>query len=116
MRSLLLGFILIAACGSSSKIGGTCSSNGDCQSGLMCNTAIAGGYCTKSCTTVASTTECPADSICDSLSGGAGNGCEQICTKQSDCRDGLECDGVSGSNVKACKAKSPGVPDAGTTD
>jgi hypothetical protein len=118
----LLSFVLLglSACGGSGAgVAGKCTSNGDCSSGLTCNTSIAGGYCTQTCPTTGVTTGCPSGSVCDQIGGSAMLACEQICTKQSDCRTGLECDGVSGSGAKACKIKGAdidgGTPDAATT-
>jgi hypothetical protein len=110
MRALSAVFIaalaMVSACGNPPDVSGTCTApaNG-CDQGLTCDTTVANGYCTKSCTTTGSTTECPEGSVCDSLSGLALS-CVKICTQQSDCRSDLSCNGVSGSNLKACKIKA----------
>lgn len=104
MRKPLLVFVLaIASCGSPPDVGSQCTSANDCDSPLTCSTAIPGGYCTQSCTTAGSASGCPEDSICDSVSG-IGNTCVKICKVTADCgRADLGCNGVSSSNVKACK-------------
>ena len=106
MRTLpLLVVMLIAACGDDPpNVGGTCAAADGCDEGLTCNTIVPGGYCTASCTTSGSTSECPEDSVCDSISGTAVT-CVKICKSSDDCRSDLDCNGVSGSNVKACKPK-----------
>jgi hypothetical protein len=104
MRTLTLLCVLVSAsCGDPPNVGGTCAATDDCDDTLTCSTAIAGGYCTKSCTTSGSTDGCPEGSICDSVSG-AGNTCVKVCKTSEDCgRSDLDCNGVSSSNVKACK-------------
>jgi hypothetical protein len=52
-----------------------------------------------------STSECPEDSICDAVAGIA-KACVKICKDAADCRADQDCNGVSGSNVKACKPKT----------
>lgn len=79
--------------------------HGDCDDDLSCETAVPGGYCTKPCTTTGSTDGCPDGSICDALSGTAVS-CVKICKNASDCRADLDCNGVSGTNIKACKPKT----------
>lgn len=103
MRIPALLVALLCACGSPPNVGGTCAAAGDCDDTLSCSTAIPGGYCTKACTTAGSTDGCPEGSICDSVSG-IGNTCVKTCKTTADCgRTDLGCNGVSSSNVKACK-------------
>lgn len=96
-------------CGSDPNVGATCTATAGCDKGLTCDTAVPNGYCTKACTTVASKDECPDGSICDSLSSSAGLSCVKICSEHTDCRGDLECNGVSSTNVKACKLKASGT-------
>ncbi len=108
LRTLPVVFLLTAllACGDDPpNVGAACTANGGaCDKGLTCNTALAGGYCTVACTTTGTTSGCPEGSICDSVTG-AGTTCVRVCKTSSDCRSGIDCNGVSGSNVKACKPK-----------
>ena len=105
MRSLLLLVILSAACGDDPpNVGGTCTTADGCDEDLTCNTTVPGGYCTTSCTTSGSTEECPDASVCDSISGAAVT-CVKICSTKDDCRADQDCNGVSGTNIKACKPK-----------
>jgi hypothetical protein len=105
---LLLGTLalaLLSACSDPPpNVGGTCSATAGCDDGLQCNTAIPGGYCTKACATSGSVTECPEESVCDSVAGAA-IACVKICKTSADCRADQDCNGVSGSNLKACKPK-----------
>lgn len=103
--AMVLFSLFVAACGGDPpNVGGSCSSNEMCDEGLTCDTAIPGGYCTTSCSTTGSTSECPEDSVCDTVSG-AGVTCVKICKTAEDCRGDLDCNGVSGTNIKACKPK-----------
>jgi hypothetical protein len=104
---LLLGLFAWIGCSSDPpNISGTCTAPAQgCDEGLTCDTDVAGGYCTKTCTTAGSTAGCPDGSICDTLSGTALS-CVKLCSQQADCRSDLECNGVSGSSAKACKIKA----------
>lgn len=105
MRILAGLILLVAACSSDPpNIGATCTASDGCDEELTCNTAIPSGYCSKPCTTAGSTSECPDDSICDAISGSA-VACVKICVTSADCRIDLDCNGVSNSNIKACKPK-----------
>jgi hypothetical protein len=106
MRMLLLPLfvIAIAACGDDPNIGGTCTATDGCDEDLTCDTTVPGGYCTAACTTSGSTEQCPDGSVCDALSGTAVT-CVKICKAAEDCRSDLDCNGVSGTNIKACKPK-----------
>lgn len=106
MRTLaLLALLAAAACGGPPNVAGTCAANADCDEGLTCDTTVPGGYCTAACTTSGSTDGCPEESICDAISGSALT-CVKICKTADDCRSDLDCNGVSGSNIKACKPKA----------
>ena len=105
MRNLPFLVMLIVACGSPPpNVGATCTATSGCDVGLMCNTTVPAGYCTTSCTTSGSTTECPEESVCDAIAGTAIT-CVKICKSSADCRSDQDCNGVSGSNIKACKPK-----------
>ena len=97
--------LISSACGSDPpNVGATCTATGGCDEALMCNTTIPGGYCTTSCTTSGATDQCPEESVCDAVAGTALN-CVKICKTGTDCRSDQDCNGVSGSNIKACKPK-----------
>ena len=109
LRSFLPGLLAasllaLVGCSDPPNISGTCAVADDCDDDLTCNTAVAGGYCTVACTVSGSTDECPDDSICDTVAGAALS-CVKICKAAADCRTDLDCNGVSGSNIKACKPK-----------
>jgi len=104
MRSLPLLLLFLVACSDPPNVGGTCTANGGCDDGLMCDTSVPGGYCTKACTMPGETTGCPEDSICDAVAGTAMN-CVKICDKADDCRADQDCNGITGSSIKACKPK-----------
>ncbi|MBX3159169.1 MAG: hypothetical protein KF773_24585 [Deltaproteobacteria bacterium] len=106
MRTLAPLLILFAAAcgGDPPNVGGSCTATDGCDDDLTCNTTVPGGYCTTACTTPGSTSECPEDSVCDSVAGNLVS-CVKICTTSADCRADLDCNGVSGNNIKACKPK-----------
>ncbi len=108
MRSLISLVFLVAtvACGGDDppNVGGTCTATDGCDDGLTCNTAVPGGYCSTTCTTSGSTDECPDNAVCDTISGAAVS-CVKICKTGDDCRADQDCNGVSGTNIKACKPK-----------
>jgi hypothetical protein len=61
-----------------------------------------GGSDFESCETRGATDECGANAICDEAEGEDGPVCLTICEDQEDCDAGFSCNGVSGSNIKAC--------------
>jgi len=94
-----------AACsGTPPNVGATCTASEGCDPGLQCDATADGGYCTTGCSTQGSTSECPDQSVCDSFAGGPKE-CFRICTVQADCRADQECNGLTGSTIKACKPK-----------
>jgi hypothetical protein len=103
--ALLWALLLAGGCSDPPNVGAACTAMGGCDDGLMCDVAVPGGYCTAACTTAGVRAECPEGSVCDSLSG-TGLTCTRICKQQTDCRSELECNGTSGSDVKACKPKA----------
>src|SRR5262245_36971015 len=103
MRHLLLAIVLAAGCGAP-NVGGTCTAKADCDDDLVCDTSVPGGYCTQSCTMPGKTEGCPDESVCDAVAGTAMN-CVKICKTQADCRADQDCNGITGSSIKACKPK-----------
>ncbi|NVB83082.1 MAG: hypothetical protein HOV81_32185 [Kofleriaceae bacterium] len=106
MKTRLISALLLAlaACSDPPNVGGTCTGNGDCDDGLTCNTAAAGGYCTQACTMPGQTEGCPEESICDEVIDNAME-CVKICKTSADCRSDQDCNGVTSSSIKACKPK-----------
>lgn len=100
---ILLLLALLPACGEP-NVGDSCTGPADCDDDLTCNTSVVGGYCTAVCTEAGSQSQCPEGSICDHVATPAFT-CVKICKTHDDCRSDQECNGTSGSNVKACKPK-----------
>jgi hypothetical protein len=105
MRHTLLLLASIAAlpllaCGSS--VGDTCASDG-CGSDLMCRGDFPGGFCTTACTQAGEGGGCPDEGLCAEQLGQLM--CSPRCESTSDCREGYACNGVSGTNLKACQVK-----------
>lgn len=108
MRIQMMLHLLLAvgACsgedsGRVAPVGTACTSDTGCGDDLYCNTDVSNGYCTKTCPTPGDAAECPDGSICDTV--GQSIICVQLCTSDNECRTGFACNGVSNSNVKACK-------------
>jgi hypothetical protein len=98
--------MLIVACGGDPpNVGSACTATDGCDEELMCDTTVPAGYCTKACTMAGSTSECPEESICDAVAGTAME-CVKTCKTSADCRTDQDCNGVTGSNIKACKPKT----------
>lgn len=98
-----VAFLLFVACGNLNGVGSPCTVNGDCDVGLNCNTTAPGGLCTHGCSFEgASLSECPAGSICSNI-GNNTQVCVTTCTAANECREKYECNGTTGSTVKACR-------------
>jgi hypothetical protein len=98
LLALALGFA--SACGVNA-VGQKCTTNADCALTYTCFLQVAGGFCSKGCSTPGKNDECPKDSACAQV---ANNTlvCSPECTDDSQCGTGLKCLSVSGSSDKAC--------------
>ncbi len=108
MRTLLLtlsvaALTLLSACGNN-PIGQSCTKTADCDSAQTCFPIGSDGFCSKSCSQAGTTTECPSASVC-ARQGATALLCSDACLEQTDCREGYACNGVSGTEVKACQLK-----------
>ncbi|MGQ0507281.1 MAG: hypothetical protein ACT4TC_18400 [Myxococcaceae bacterium] len=95
--------LLLNGCGVTSA-GKACSQDSDCDRLQTCNTTYPDGFCAKTCSTSGSSTECPGETICTQHA--TLYLCAPRCEQQTDCRDGYECNGVAGANVKTCRPKA----------
>ena len=110
-RSLLAPFfavtlgcwLALSAC-SPDTTGDACTQNDDCQTGQTCYTDFPDGYCTKGCTNAGTDKACGAGTVCSPS--GERMLCALICKEQDDCRDGYECNGVPGTELKSCRPKA----------
>ena len=107
--------LLCAACGGDSSnpsgVGNHCEKNEDCKAG-ECYLGPGGGYCTTACMNEGSTSECPADTICKPIQGGARR-CLLVCGSQSSCGDatcsadfcpsGSSCVSVGNTTARGCE-------------
>jgi hypothetical protein len=94
-------------------VGNACTKNEDCPTN-NCYLGPGGGYCTTTCSNEGSTSQCPLDTVCKPIQGGARR-CLLICGSASTCRDttapcvaefcprGSSCISVSNSSEKACE-------------
>jgi hypothetical protein len=92
-----------AGCGRSS-VGRACETHQDCDNGQTCYTELAGGFCSRGCDLQGSIANCPDGTICSPF--GDRLLCAPICQAQGDCREGYECNGLSGTEVKSCRPKA----------
>jgi hypothetical protein len=81
VASALVLFVVLAACSDEAKIGESCD-----KSGATAGQCVSGAVCGKDTS--------------DSLI------CLKTCNVQSDCTADQECNGVEGSNLKACRLKT----------
>lgn len=93
----------LAGCGGSS-VGQACSQSSDCDTAQTCYLTTPGGTCSKGCAEEGSSKDCPGGSVC--ASHGSVLLCSRICQSQGDCRAEYECNGLTGSSVKACRPKA----------
>jgi hypothetical protein len=99
---LLASLAVLPLLGCGTSIGDTCDSSG-CGSDLSCRADLPGGFCTKSCTQAGDTASCTEDSVC--VQQFSALMCAPRCEEQSDCREGYQCNGLTGSSIKACQVK-----------
>jgi hypothetical protein len=105
----------LAACGGDDTnltlIGATCKKSSECDVTGVCITDGKDGLCSLSCTSPGAAGACPVGAYCDrgqfttDQESGEQTLCLPACTKQSDCRDGYECNGVSSGPGKVCQPK-----------
>lgn len=125
-RALALALIsgafaaLLASCGSdrdrdrdahADGVGNFCVEDADCPTG-ECYLGPGGGYCTSPCSEEGDTSECPLDTVCKPIQGGARR-CLLICGSDSSCDEagcpvdfcpvGSSCVSVGGTSQKACE-------------
>jgi hypothetical protein len=60
-----------------------------------------GGEIGEACDVAGSTAPCVEGAVCDTLANGD-LVCLELCVEQTDCPDGYDCNGTSGSNLKSC--------------
>ena len=74
-------------------IGGKCTTNGDCGTGICAPDVPGGGYCTQDC----SSSSCPTGSRC--INAGSFKLCLESCSVSSDCRSEHLCFSYPGGNL-----------------
>lgn len=93
---LALAFATWTACGDDDGnahpdgIGNYCEVDDDCQTG-ECYLGPGGGYCTSPCSQEGTIDECPQDTVCKPIQGGARR-CLLICGSESACDGHDDCD------------------------
>jgi hypothetical protein len=72
---------------------------------MMTVLACGEGEIGDACDEPGSTDECVDDAVCTNENSDSDdeNVCRQLCEEQEDCPDDLNCNGVSGSNLKSCQ-------------
>jgi hypothetical protein len=106
-RSVLMLVVLtvlpLLAC-NTRYLGEECAHSDDfCDSDLSCREDFPGGFCTRPCSPKGDAAGCPQDSLCiqqfNQLM------CAPVCTSDTQCREGYECRGETGSSVRSCRVK-----------
>lgn len=100
------------ATGNPAGVGSACAKNEDCPTN-NCYLGPGGGYCTTTCSDEGSTSQCPIDTVCKPIQGGARRcllicGSKTSCPREGDCPKefcpgGSSCTSVSGTDAKACE-------------
>lgn len=93
-------------------IGNYCEADDDCSTG-ECYLGPGGGYCTTECANEGSVDECPEDTVCKPIQGGARRcllvcGSESACDTLEDCQDdycpsGSSCVSVGDTDLRGCE-------------
>lgn len=93
-------------------VGNACAKNEDCATS-NCYLGPGGGYCTTTCSDEGSTAQCPVDTVCKPIQGGARRcllvcGSASACDGRSDCASafcpsGSSCTSVSNTQARVCE-------------
>jgi hypothetical protein len=91
----MVAVLLLGGCGDDGPthpegIGNACTENDQCPTN-NCYLGPAGGYCTALCFDEGSTAQCPVDTVCKPIQGGATR-CLLICGSSHYCPEGFDCD------------------------
>lgn len=96
---VVLGLVLVG-CGDDERypyesdhpegIGNACQEDADCPTN-ECYLGPGGGYCTSECQDEGSTAQCPVDTVCKPIQGGARR-CLLVCGTDHYCPSGTTCD------------------------
>lgn len=108
---VLAATVLFAGCNSGSGVGNSCAVDEDCETGT-CYLGPGGGYCTSPCSTEGDISECPEDTVCKPIQGGARR-CLLVCGSTSSCDgtscaedfcpSGSSCTSVGNTDLRACE-------------
>ncbi|RYZ39551.1 MAG: hypothetical protein EOO71_19680 [Myxococcaceae bacterium] len=99
---MALAVLPLMACDGKDAAGESCSKD-TCDVGLTCRLDYPGGFCVQECTQEGAQAGCPADMLCARQSESLM--CSPVCDSQDDCRDNYACNGVSGTDQKACRVQ-----------
>jgi len=93
-------------------IGNYCEHDEDCETS-ECYLGPGGGYCTTECQDEGSVDQCPDDTVCKPIQGGARRcllvcGSESACDGHTDCDDthcpdGSSCVDIGGTDLRGCE-------------
>ncbi|RKH62700.1 hypothetical protein D7V93_09745 [Corallococcus llansteffanensis] len=97
-----LAVLPLLACDSSDAVGDSCG-EGTCTDNLECRKEFPGGFCAQECEQEGVRGGCPEDTVCATQLGTLL--CSPVCDSQDDCRDSYACNGISGTDIKACRIK-----------
>jgi hypothetical protein len=100
-----------AGSGNPAGVGSRCGRNEDCKTN-NCYLGNGGGYCTTTCSNEGSTGECPVDTVCKPIQGGArrcllvcgsATSCGQTTCPDAFCPTKSSCVSVSNTSLRACE-------------
>lgn len=97
-----------SATGNAAGVGNYCVKNEDCPTN-NCYLGPGGGYCTTTCADEGSVDQCPIDTVCKPIQGGARR-CLLICGSKS------TCDAPAGCDTNFCPSGSSCVSVSQTTN
>ncbi|MBN2693797.1 hypothetical protein JXR93_03960 [bacterium] len=105
MKSLLIILMLLTlsfmiSC--SGETGDSCSSDGDCDTTLVCEESYPGGYCIAYDCDYTDSSACSEEAQCTYFNEINRSFCLKKCNSNSDCRSDYSCQGISNHKYKVC--------------
>lgn len=89
----------------SGETGDSCSSDGDCDTSLVCEESYPGGYCIAYDCDYTDSSACSEEAQCTYFNDINRSFCLKKCNSNSDCRSDYSCQGISNHKYKVCLPK-----------
>lgn len=100
MALLLLTSLFFMAC--STVTGDSCSTDSDCDSGLICEENFPGGYCLKNNCDPNNSNSCSDEAQCTYFHETETTYCLAKCNNNDDCRSEYTCQAVPNNEYRVC--------------